>query len=116
MVLCEWYKAHLVVNGYSQVEGVDYEETFSPMAKMASIRLLLALAIAYDLEVEQMDVKTTFLHSELKEEIFMKQPEGFVVEGREDMVCWLKRSLYGLKQSPDNGTNGLTNMLWDKGL
>jgi hypothetical protein len=87
----------LVAKGYSQVEGVDYEETFSPVAKMASIRLLLALAVSYDLEVEQMDMKTTFLHGELKEEIFMKQPKGFVVEGREDMVCLLKRSLYGLK-------------------
>lgn len=69
------------------------------MVKMASIGLLLALTTSYDLEVKKMDVKTTFLHSELKEEIFMKQLEGFVVEGREEMVCQLNRSLYGLKQS-----------------
>jgi len=89
---------------------VDYDETFSLMAEMASIRLMLALAIAYDLEVEKMDMKTTFFNGKLKEEISMKQPKGFVIEGREDMVFH-----YMDWSSPQHsGTNGLTNMLLDK--
>jgi hypothetical protein len=77
----------MVEKGYSQVEGVDYEDNFSLVDKVGSIRLFLVLAIAYDLEVEKMDTKTTFLHNELKEEIFMKQLDQFLVERREDMVC-----------------------------
>ena len=73
----EKYKARLVAKGYSQVEGIDFGEIFSPVAKMTSIRFLLSLATAFDLEVEQMDVKTTFLHGDLNEEIYMKQPKGF---------------------------------------
>ena len=64
---------------------------------MTSIRFLLSLAATFDLEVEQMDVKTTFLHGDLNEEIYMKQPEGFLVKGKKDLVCKLKKSLYGLK-------------------
>ena len=67
---------------------------------MISIRFLLSLATTFDLEVEQMDVKTVFLHGDLNEEIYMKQPEGFSVKGKKELVCKLKRSLYGLKQSP----------------
>jgi hypothetical protein len=95
----EGYKNHLVAKGYSQVEGVDYEDNFFPLAKMASITLLLSLTMTYDLELEKMDAKTTSLHCELKEKISMKQLEGFVVECREHMMCQLKRSLYGLKLS-----------------
>ena len=73
----EKYKARLIAKGYSQVEGIDFGEIFSPVAKMTSIRFLLSLAATFDLEVEQMDVKTTFLHGDLNEEIYMKQPEGF---------------------------------------
>jgi len=96
----EKYKARLVAKGYSQVEGIDFGEIFSPVAKLTSIRFLLSIAAAFDLEVEQMDVKTTFLHGDLEEEIYMKQPEGFVVKGKKELVCKLKKSLYGLKQSP----------------
>jgi hypothetical protein len=96
----EKYKAWLVAKGYSQVEGIDFGEIFSPVAKLTSIRFLLSIAAAFDLEVGQMDVKTTFLHGDLEEEIYMKQPEGFVVKGRKELVCKLKKSLYGLKQSP----------------
>ena len=67
----EKYKACLVAKGYSQVEGVDYGEIFSPVEKMTSIRFLLSIAAAYDLEIEQMDVKTSFLHGDLEEEIYM---------------------------------------------
>ena len=66
----EKYKAHLVAKGYSQVEGVDYGEIFSPVAKMTSIRFFLSIATTYDLEIEKMDVKTTFLHGDLEEEIY----------------------------------------------
>ena len=70
------------------------------MVKMTSIRVILGLAASLNLEVEQMDVKTTFLHGDLEEEIYMEQPEGFLVKGKEDYVCRLKKSLYGLKQAP----------------
>ena len=93
------YKARLVAKGYSQVPGVDFNDIFSPVVKHSSIRVLLALVAMHDLELEQLDVKTAFLHGELQEDIYMQQPEGFVVEGKEDHVCLLKKSLYGLKQS-----------------
>jgi hypothetical protein len=96
----EKYKARLVAKGYSQVEGIDFGEIFSPVAKLTSIRFMLSVVAAFDFEVEQMDVKTTFLHGDLEEEIYMKQPEGYVVKGKKELVCKLKKSLYGLKQSP----------------
>jgi hypothetical protein len=96
----EKYKAWLVAKGYSQVEEIDFGEIFSPVAKLTSIRFILSIVVAFDLEVEQMDVKTTFLHGDLEEEIYMKQPEGFVVKGKKELVYKLKKSLYGLKQSP----------------
>eukprot|EP00253_Pinus_taeda_P005315 PITA_05315 len=76
----EKYKAWLVAKGYSQVLGIDFGDIFSPVSKVNSIRLLLSTAVAFDFEVEQMDVKTTFLHEDLEEEIYMKQPEGFAVK------------------------------------
>jgi hypothetical protein len=70
----EKYKARLVTKGYSQVEGIDFCEIFSTISKLTSIRVLLSVVVAFDFEVEQMDVKTTFLHGDLEEEIYMKQP------------------------------------------
>jgi hypothetical protein len=96
----EKYKARLVAKGYSQVEGIDFGEIFSHVAKLNSIIFLLSIVASFDIEVEQMDVKTAFLHGDLEEEICMKQPEGFVVKGKKELVCKLKKSLYGLKQSP----------------
>ncbi|KAJ0535983.1 putative RNA-directed DNA polymerase [Helianthus annuus] len=94
------YKARLVVKGFSQRKGIDFDEIFSPVVKMCSIRVILGLAASLDLEVEQMDVKTAFLHGDLDKEIYMEQPEGFQVKGKEDYVCKLQKSLYGLKQAP----------------
>ena len=82
----EKYKAQLVAKGYSPVPGIDFGDIFSPVPKVTSIRLLLSIVVAFDFEVEQMDVKTTFLHEDLKEEIYMKQPEGFAVKGKKELV------------------------------
>ncbi|KAG8492333.1 hypothetical protein CXB51_009816 [Gossypium anomalum] len=94
------YKARLVAKSYAQKEGIDYNEVFSPVVKHSSIRILLALVAQYDLELVQLDVKTAFLHGDLEEEIYMTQPDGFKVAGKENWVCKLTKSLYGLKQSP----------------
>ena len=91
----EKYNARLVEKGYSQVEGIDFGEIFSLVAKLTSIRFILSIAIAFDIEVEQIDVKTSFLHGDLEEEIYMKQPEGFVVKGKKELVCKLNKSLSG---------------------
>ena len=81
------YKARLVEKDYSQVPGTDFGDIFSHVAKVASIRLLLFVVAAFDFEVEQMDVKTTFLHGVLKEEIYMKQPEGFACMSGYHVFC-----------------------------
>ena len=94
------YKARLVVKGFQQREGVDYTEIFSPVVKLTMVRLVLSIVAAEDLHLEQFDVKTAFLHGELEEDIYMVQPEGFLSRGKEDLVCKLKRSLFGLKQAP----------------
>uniref|UniRef100_A0A2N9IRB9 Integrase catalytic domain-containing protein n=1 Tax=Fagus sylvatica TaxID=28930 RepID=A0A2N9IRB9_FAGSY len=94
------YKARLVVKGFNQKQGIDFDEIFSPVVKMSSIRVILGLTASLDLELEQMDVKTAFLHGDLEEEMYMVQPEGFEVKGKEHKVCKLKKSLYGLKQAP----------------
>ncbi|KAE8719673.1 hypothetical protein F3Y22_tig00109926pilonHSYRG00011 [Hibiscus syriacus] len=94
------FKARLVAKGFSQQKGVDYDEIFSPVVRHTSIRAVLALVASWDLHLEQMDVKTAFLHGDLEEQIYMRQPEGFTQPGNEHLVCRLKKSLYGLKQSP----------------
>ena len=94
------FKARLVVKGYSQRKGIDYAEIFSPVVKLTSIRILLSVVASENLHLEQMDVRTAFLHQDLDKEIYMQQPERFVVPGKEHMVCKLTRSIYGLKQAP----------------
>ena len=94
------YKARLVVKGYKQREGLDYFDTYSPVTRITSIRMLIAIAAVYKLEIHQMDVKTAFLNGDLEEEIYLEQPEGFIVLGQEQKVCRLIKSLYGLKQAP----------------
>ena len=93
----EKYKAWLVEKGYSQVPGIDFGDIFSLVSKVTSITLLLSVAATFDFEVEQMDVKKKFLHEDLEEEIYMKQPECFAVKGKKELVCGLKISLYGVK-------------------
>ena len=93
-------KARLVAQGYSQKEGLDYDETFSPVVRSESVRSVVALASKNGLKLHQMDITTAFLNGDLNEEVFMKQPEGFISDGQEHLVCRLDRSIYGLKQSP----------------
>nr|GEX62841.1 retrotransposon protein, putative, Ty1-copia subclass [Tanacetum cinerariifolium] len=93
------YKAHLVAKGYTQTLRIDYEETFSPVADIRSIRILIAITAYYDYEIWKMDVKTAFLNGYLSEEVYMEQPKGFVYLKYPNQVCKLKRSIYGLKQA-----------------
>lgn len=108
------YKARLVARGFSQTHGVDYTETFSPVIRMESVRTILALAAERGLKIQQFDVKTAFLHGDLKEKIYMKQPLGF--EDDSGMVCLLKKSLYGLKQSPRRWNEKFVTSLKELGL
>jgi hypothetical protein len=108
------YKARLVAKGYSQRHGIDYEETYAPVAKFTSIRTILAIGAALDLEIHQMDVKTAFLNGDLEEEIYMDVPEGLKVPS--GYKCKLNRTLYGLKQSPRMWNKKLDMFLHDIGF
>jgi hypothetical protein len=94
------FKARLVAKEFTQKEGEDYFDTYSPVARMITIRLLVTLDACHDLLIHQMDVKTAFLNGKLDEDIYMNQPDGFVTPGQENKVCRLRKSLYGLKQVP----------------
>ena len=85
------------MKGFNQRKGIDFDEIFSPVVKMTSIRTVLGLAASFDLEIEQIDIKTAFLYGNFEEEIFMDQLEGFKVKKKEDYVYKLKKSLYSLK-------------------
>src|SRR5271154_7031662 len=95
------HKARFVAKGYLQRPGFDFDETFAPVARFATIRTLLAIAAGLGLRLHHMDVKTAFLYGDLDEEIYVEQPEGYVVPGQEDLVLLLTKSLYGLKQAPN---------------
>ena len=88
-----------MAKGFTQREGIDYNETFSPVSCKNSFRIIMALIAYYDLEIHQMDTKTAFLNGDLEENIYMAQPKGFILEGKERMGCRLKKSIYGLKQA-----------------
>jgi hypothetical protein len=91
------YKTKLMDKNYTQKEGEDFFDIYSPVARLITIRVLLSLATSHGLLIHQMDVKTTFLNGKLEEKIYMTQPDGFVVKGQEDKVCKLVKFLYGLK-------------------
>ena len=93
------YKVQLVAQGFSQKFRVDYDKTFYPVVRFESLGTVIALAVQNVLKLHQMDITTAFLNEELKGEVYMKQLEGFVIKGQEHLVCKLKRSIYGLKQS-----------------
>ena len=95
----EMFKARLVAKGFMQREGIDYNETFSLVSCKDSFRIIMVLVAHYDLELHQMDVTTVFLNEDLEENVYMAQPKGFVVEGKECMGCRLKKCIYGLKQA-----------------
>ena len=92
----ERYKAHLVTKDFTQKEGIDYKETFSPVSTKDSFRTIMALVAHFDLELPQMNVKTTFLNGNIDETIYMVQPENFVFGDPKSMVCKLKKFIYGL--------------------
>ena len=93
-------KARLVAQGYNQQEGIDYDETYAPVARLESIRILLAYACALDFKLYQMDVKSAFLNGIINEEVYVAQPPGFVDFKKPNHVYRLKKALYGLKQAP----------------
>ena len=109
------FKSRLVAQGFTQTHGVDYGEVFSPVARMAAIRSLLALANVHNWEIHQMDVRTAFLNGILDYDVYMEQPEGFIDAEHPDYVCKLKRSLYGLKQSARCWNSTLDSYLEESG-
>ena len=110
------YKARLVAKGYSQQPEVDFNETYAPVVRMETIRSVLALAAQLKLQVFQLDVKFSFLNGELKEEVYIKQPQGYVIEGKEEKVYRLRKALYGLKQAPRAWNSNIDGYLIQNGF
>nr|GFC32792.1 retrovirus-related Pol polyprotein from transposon TNT 1-94 [Tanacetum cinerariifolium] len=109
-------KSRLVAKGYAQKKGIDFEESFAPVARLEVVRLLIAYAAHKSFTVYQMDVKTTFLYGPLKEEVYVNQPDGIVDPYHPDKVYHLKKALYGLKQAPRGWYDELSNFLVSKGF
>ena len=109
-------KARLVAQGYTQVEGIDFDETFAPVARLEAIRILLAYANHHDITLYQMDVKSAFLNGKLEEEVYVAQPPGFEDPKNPDKVFRLNKALYGLKQAPRAWYDTLKEFLMKKGF
>ena len=110
------HKAWLVAKGYVQQQGVDFGEVFAPVARMESVRMLLAVAAQEGWLVHHMDVKSAFLNGELKEEVYVQQPPGFIAAGHEEKVLKLNKALYGLRQAPHTWNVKLDRSLHDLGF
>nr|GEU77466.1 zinc finger, CCHC-type [Tanacetum cinerariifolium] len=111
----EKFKARLVIQGFKQKSGIDYFDTYAPVARISTIRLLIAMASIHNLIIHQMDMKTAFLNKELEEEFYMNQPLGFIMPGNENKVCKLIKSLYGLKQAPKQWHQKLDEVVLSNG-
>ena len=111
----ERFKACLVAKGYSQHPGLDYNESFAPTFRPATLRIIMALAAVEDLELRSVDITSAFTNGDLDEEIYMKQPEGFHI-GAPNQVCRLHKSLYGLKQSARQWNKKLHSALTEMGF
>eukprot|EP00253_Pinus_taeda_P035128 PITA_35128 len=110
------YKARLVSKGYSHEEGIDYKDTFVPVAKINTIRIMIELATKQNWKMHQLDVKSVFLNGELKVEVYLVQPEGFLKKGEEHLVFRLKKALYGLKQAPRSWYVKIDSFFYGKGF
>lgn len=110
------YKARLVARGFTQTKGINYNETFAPVVRHSTLRLLFALAAELNLKIDHMDVITAFLNGELLEKVYMKQPKGFEEKGKENHVCLLNKALYGLKQAPRAWYDKLNKALIELGF
>jgi len=112
----ERFKARLVAKGFEKKVGIDYKDTFSPVIKPATIRLLLSLAVHFDWSIRKLDISNAFLHGTLTEEVYMEQPRGFVDKTHADFVCKLHKAIYGLKQAPRAWYTRLSQFLLDIGF
>ena len=110
------FKSRLVAQGFTQKVGIDFEETFSPVIRFETVRTLLAFSVQNDMNLHHMDVCSAFLNGELKEEVYMRQPEGYVEDGNEHLFCRLNKSIYGLRQSPKCWNLSLHNSLVQLGF
>ena len=93
----EKFKAIFVARGFSQKEGIDYDQIFAPISRYTSIKIIISLASVFNWKLHQMDVKTAFINGEVEKEVYIKHPEDFVIHGKESHVCKHKKALYGLK-------------------
>ena len=112
----EKYKSRFVARGFTQKEGIDYDDTFASVARYTTIRTIISLAAVFGWKLHQMDVKTTFLNGKIEEEVYIEQPEGFLTHGKKTHVCKLKKALYGLKQAPRVWYAGMDGFLHSLGF
>ena len=110
------HKARLVAKGYVQRQGIDFDEVYAPIARLESVRLLIALAAQFSWKIHQMDVKSAFLNGDLSEEVYVSQPPGHEIEGKSSKVYRLRKALYGLHQAPRAWNSKLDSTLLELGF